>query len=686
MDPLAPPDSAKHLSSGSSQATAAQSLAAATADPKGQATGPTGGPRTSTDPSAAAAEKVAYSSVDAIEYNDVEDTGMSGNGNAAIYETSGREALVDAVLLPTYGQSYKELEIQQDGLNTMARIADDGRVCINIDQKGRRLSNLLAPALRSQLDLQLPPEQPPELPPAYLPPSITGEPGQPLPPPMNIVIQVVGSRGDVQPFVSLGQALKRTYGHRVRLATHATFKQFVEENDLEFFSIGGDPAELMAFMVKNPGLMPGFETLRSGDIGKRRKGMYEMFKGCWRSCFEAGDGLGVEAGDVYNEEYASFDSQSSIGGNPAAKTFVADAIIANPPSFAHVHCAEKMGIPLHMMFTMPWSPTQAFPHPLAHIQSSNAEANLTNFITYALVEMMTWQGLGDVINRFREKSLGLEPVSVMWAPGMISRLRIPHTYCWSPALIPKPKDWGPHISISGFYFLSLASSYTPPPDLDAFLSSGPAPIYIGFGSIVVDDPGAMTALVFNAVRKAGVRALISKGWGGLGTGGLEVPPGVFMIGNVPHDWLFSRVSCVVHHGGAGTTAAGIAMGKPTVIVPFFGDQPFWGAMVAKAGAGPTPIPYKNLTADGLAASILGALKPAVLERASELGSRISQEQGSKEGAKSFHDMLDPDSLRCSLAPSRTAVWRVKKTNIRLSALAATVLNNEGLLDFQHLKL
>lgn len=79
---------------------------------------------------------------------------------------------------------------------------------------------------------------------------------------------------------------------------------------------------------------------------------------------------------------------------------------------------------------MPWSPTQAFPHPLANIQSTNAEGNLTNFMSYALVDMMTWQGLGDVINRFREKALGMEPISLTWAPGMLSRLHIPYTYCW----------------------------------------------------------------------------------------------------------------------------------------------------------------------------------------------------------------------------------------------------------------
>ena len=324
---------------------------------------------------------------------------------------------------------------------------DDGRVNISINESSRALSSLLVPALRSQLNLQQA-EEVPVQPTAYIPSSIGAEPGQAPPPPLNVVVHVVGSRGDVQPFVALGKTIKALYGHRVRLATHPTFKTFVEENGLEFFNIGGDPAELMAFMVKNPGLMPGMDTLRSGDVGKRRRGMYEILQGCWRSCIEIGDGTGMPGPDDVNSR-SSLDSGIAMDGDISAKPFVADAIIANPPSFAHVHCAEKLGIPLHLMFTyvspsvisnkemltklcarMPWSPTQAFPHPLANIQTSNADASLTNFVSYALVEMMTWQGLGDIINRFRENSLGLEPVSIMWAPGMASRLRIPYTYCW----------------------------------------------------------------------------------------------------------------------------------------------------------------------------------------------------------------------------------------------------------------
>lgn len=234
--------------------------------------------------------------------------------------------------------------------------------------------------------------------------------------------------------------------------------------------------------------------------------------------------------------------------------------------------------------------------------------------------------------------------------------------------------------------MNLASNYTPDPSLAEFLAAGEPPVYIGFGSIVVDDPNAMTNMIFEAVKLTGRRALVSKGWGGLGADELGKPDGVYMLGNCPHDWLFKHVAAVVHHGGAGTTAAGIAAGRPTVVVPFFGDQPFWGAMVAKAGAGPLPIPYKDLTAEKLAESIKEALKPESLDRAQELANKISHEQGGQNGAQSFHQMLDYEKLRCSVAPNHSAVWRVKRTQVRLSAMAATVLAQEGELNFSELKL
>ena len=243
-----------------------------------------------------------------------------------------------------------------------------------------------------------------------------------------------------------------------------------------------------------------------------------------------------------------------------------------------------------------------------------------------------------------------------------------------------------------------ATKWTPPPDLIEFIESAHKAkkkvVYIGFGSIVVSDPRTMTRYVVEAIVQSGVYAILSKGWsdrlvknpGDTAEVSEPLPKQIYPISSIPHDWLFNRVSAVVHHGGAGTSAAGIKAGKPTVVVPFFGDQPFWGAMIAKAGAGPKPIPNKELTAENLAAAIQEALKPETLARAKELGNKIKEEKGADEGGKTFHQFLDVDALRCSLSPSRVATWRVRRTKVRLSAFAAEVLVREGLLQYSDLKL
>jgi UDP:flavonoid glycosyltransferase YjiC (YdhE family) len=178
----------------------------------------------------------------------------------------------------------------------------------------------------------------------------------------------VGSRGDVQPFVALGNRLQK-YGHRVRLATHNVFEKFVRDTGLEFYPIGGNPSELMSYMVRNPGLIPSMKSLKGGDIQRKRKMVAEMLDGCWQSCIEP----------------------DTLTGTP----FIAHAIIANPPSFAHVHCAQALGIPVHLMFTMPWSGTSAFPHPLANLKFGKGgilTQETANLVSYSIVEWMTWQG------------------------------------------------------------------------------------------------------------------------------------------------------------------------------------------------------------------------------------------------------------------------------------------------------
>jgi UDP:flavonoid glycosyltransferase YjiC (YdhE family) len=466
---------------------------------------------------------------------------------------------------------------------------------------------------------------------------------------MNIVIQVVGSRGDVQPFVALGQELQK-YGHRVRLATHDVFESFVLESNLEFYPIGGDPKELMAYMVKNPGLIPSMNSLREGDIQRKRKMISGMLKGCWESCIKP-------------------DPKSQ-------RPFVADAIIANPPSFAHIHCAQALGVPLHMMFTMPWSSTRAFPHPLANFRGSDAtKPALINYASYGIVEFLTWQGLGDVINDFRS-TLDLEAVPNSVGPVLAEALKIPFTYCWSPALVPKPMDWPSHIDVCGFFFRD-APKHKPPVEIDQFLRNGPPPVYIGFGSIVVEDPAKMTMIILEAVRSLGVRAIISRGWSNLGEGLAAESSDVLFIGDCPHEWLFQRVAAVVHHGGAGTTACGLQNACPTVIVPFFGDQPFWGNMVAAAGAGPKPVPHKLLTTQTLTEAISFCLTPIAKAAAQEISSRMVNEHGIAAAALSFHANLPLETMQCAVLPNALASWTYKKGSICLSKLAAQLLIENG---------
>lgn len=149
------------------------------------------------------------------------------------------------------------------------------------------------------------------------------------------------------------------------------FEDFVRKSGsgLEFYPIGGDPSELMAYMVKNPGLIPSMKTIQAGEIKRKRLMVEEMLEGCWRSC--------IEPDTVTNEP------------------FVADAIIANPPSFAHIHCAQALGIPVHMMFTMPWTNTRAFPHPLANLKNAEGKEGTANFLSYSVVDWLTWQGYAD---------------------------------------------------------------------------------------------------------------------------------------------------------------------------------------------------------------------------------------------------------------------------------------------------
>lgn len=574
------------------------------------------------------------------------------------------------------GASGGRFSIGNDQFRTRGKVAKDGRLNISVNETAN--SGYLAKALGATIRKHLYP-QPEVEERTQLQREEKARKAPRQVPRLNIVIMVIGSRGDIQPFLKIGKILQDKYKHRVRIATHPTFKKFVEQDiGLEFFSVGGDPSELMAFMVKNPGLVPSMETVKAGEIGRRRDSMYEMFQGFWRACINATD----DEKDIANVKMMG-----------TKHPFVADAIIANPPSFAHFHCAEKLGIPLHLVFTFPYTPTQDFPHPLANIKASNVDREYTNYMSYPLVELVTWQGLGDLVNRFRVTTLGLEPVSTLWAPGQLSRLKVPMTYLWSPGLCPKPKDWGPEIDIAGYVFLDLASSFTPEQRLDKFVNqkSDKRIIYIGFGSISgIDDPEAFTRMIFEAVQKAGVRAVISKGWG-LRDDVADIPDSICMVDNVPHDWLFPKMDAVIHHGGAGTTAIGLKCGKPTMIVPFFGDQPFWSAMIVRAGAGAKEsLPLKKLDVDKFAEGIRQCLSSEAKKNAETIAKSIIEEgDGAENAVDSFHMSLPLDgkhNMRCKIFPERVAVWKLKHTDVKLSALAADLLVENKQLKWSDLHL
>ncbi|KAL9429512.1 hypothetical protein AB3S75_031340 [Citrus x aurantiifolia] len=417
-------------------------------------------------------------------------------------------------------------------------------------------------------------------------------------PPLHIVMLIVGTRGDVQPFVAIGKRLQED-GHRVRLATHANFKDFVLGAGLEFFPLGGDPKILAGYMVKNKGFLPSGPS----EIPIQRNQLKEIIYSLLPACKDP-------------------DPDTMVPFKP-------DAIIANPPAYGHTHVAESLKVPLHIIFTMPWTPTSEFPHPLSRVKQPVAYR-----LSYQIVDALIWLGIRDMINDFRKKRLNLRRVTYL-SGSYSSPLDVPYAYIWSPHLVPKPKDWGPKIDVVGFCFLDLASTYEPPDSLVKWLEDGEKPIYFGFGSLPVEEPEKMTEIIVKALEITGHRGIINKGWGGLGNLA-ESKDFVYLLDNCPHDWLFSRCLAVVHHGGAGTTAAGLKAACPTTIVPFFGDQPFWGERVHARGLGPAPIPVEEFSLDKLVDAIRFMLDPKVKEHAVELAKAMENEDGVTGAVKAFY--------------------------------------------------
>ena len=416
-------------------------------------------------------------------------------------------------------------------------------------------------------------------------------------PKLTIAILVVGTRGDVQPFCAVAMRLRDKYGHRVRLATHAIYRDFVESLGIEFFPLAGDPKSLSAFMVKTKGNL--FPTSREHFqlMADQPFHLMEIARSTWPAVSEP---------DPENPD----------------RSFACDAIIANPVCWGHYHVAEALGVPLHIMFPQPWSPTREFPHPMSRLAYSEGPS-LQNKLSYTAMDILMWAPLSESMNRFRRDHLNIPPIRIGEAGAtIISDMNVPMSFMWSPSLCPKASDWGEHISVIGNIFLDNkstgGSSYVPSPELadflfghrvvDGVLRPHPAPVFIGFGSMMIREPLRLTRMIVAAAIRSNTRVLIQSSWSSMSDGS-PVPENVFFLGPAPHDWLLPKMAAVVHHGGAGTTAAGIRCGKPTFICPFFGDQHFWGWKIYESGVGLKPCPIENLTEEILADAFLKLSEP-----------------------------------------------------------------------------
>ncbi|RDX56200.1 hypothetical protein OH76DRAFT_1396537 [Lentinus brumalis] len=412
---------------------------------------------------------------------------------------------------------------------------------------------------------------------------------------LHFTFLTIGSRGDVQPYIALAKGLMAD-GHRVRIATHGEFKEWVESHGIEFGYVGGDPAELMRICVENGTFTVAF--LKEG-VQKFRGWIDDLLKTSWEAC------------------------QGT------------DVLIESPSAMAGYHIAEALKIPYFRAFTMTWSRTRAYPHAFA-VPEHKMGGNY-NYMTYVLFDQVFWRGTAGQINRWRRNTLGLAGTSL----DKMEPHKIPFLYNFSPTIVPPPLDWPEWIRVTGYWFLDAADvsskKWEPPQDLLDFMDearkTNKKVVYIGFGSIVVPDPKTMTRCVIDAIVQSGVYAILSKGWSDRLVKNAPaqtepeepLPRQIYPISSVPHDWLFKQIDAACHHGGAGTTGASLRAGIPTIIKPFFGDQFFWADRVEALGIGSA---VRKLTVDSLSQALHEATtNQKLIDRAKLVGEQIRSENG-----------------------------------------------------------
>jgi UDP:flavonoid glycosyltransferase YjiC (YdhE family) len=388
-------------------------------------------------------------------------------------------------------------------------------------------------------------------------------------------------------------------GDAVLFATHPNFESFVTGRGLAFTPIAGNPQEL----IQSEAVLRWLESYKD-PIGFSRQ-MNQL----------AGEYADAMSTDIYRA------CQS------------ADGIIFSPLAIPALDVGEKLDLPMIAAGLQPLTPTGAFNPMMLPLQFN--PGYIINYLLHLVILQVIWRPMSGHINRFR-RTLGLKPYNLR-GPYVKRFLKdkIPVIYGFSPVLLPRPRDWPGNHHVTGYWFLDEKDSWNPPDGLESFIEQGSKPFYIGFGSMSPRDPRATTEIIMEALALSGQRGVLLSGWAGLDAS--DLPESVFRLENVPHDWLFPQMRGVIHHGGAGTTAAGLRAGVPQIIAPFFSDQPFWGQRIQAIGVGPAPIPQKQLTAQKLANAIQTVIESEdMTAKALSVGKAIHAEDGIENALNVIH--------------------------------------------------
>jgi sterol 3beta-glucosyltransferase len=405
---------------------------------------------------------------------------------------------------------------------------------------------------------------------------------------MRITIIAPGSRGDIQPYLALGIALVNA-SHVVRIVTTIDHTELVKSYGLELWPVNIDVKAALQMTETSA-------SIEGGSIVASFRKFAEIAKRGARLNAE----VGLEASRGVDAVLVGF------GG-----VFIGEGI------------AARLGIPLVQAYNVPLTTTGAYGGALAPGLSWSPWIRR---LSHRFSREAIWMLMRSSGNGARMNVLG-QPSAPLFAPtGMAGLAPGPVLYGYSPAVLPSMPEWGAEVEVTGYWFADEPPDWSPPAGLEEFLANGAKPVCIGFGSMSQTAPEAATRLVLEAVARSGQRAILLSGWGGLTAA--ERPKTVFQAESIPHSWLYARVSAVVHHGGAGTTAAAFRAGVPAVVIPFHGDQFYWAKLVHDLGVGPEGIRRTRLTADRLAKALDRAVHDgAMAARASALGARIRAENG-----------------------------------------------------------